>query len=106
MDNSMIQKMMKYTISGGNVKKAKAIVAEFIENVRRYEPEIQYDAYRIKETNSFVHFLCFPREQAERAHREAPYTGNFFNAIHPFCEEQPVFIDLEKIEGVLGGEYE
>ncbi len=102
----MIFKIKRYTIVDGNMDTVLSAITEFLDGIRRHEAEIRYDAYRIKGTTSFIHFMSFPTELAEQHHRNAPHTRKFVEVVYPLCKEQPVITDLDKIEGMLGGEYE
>ncbi len=102
----MIFKIKRYTIVDGNIDTVLSAITEFLDGIRRYESEIQYDAYRIRGTNSFIHFVGFPNETAEQTHNNATHTRRFYGIISPLCTEPPEVIPVEKIEGMFGGEYE
>jgi hypothetical protein len=70
------------------------IINQFLDRIRRDEPHIRYEAYRLRGSDSFIHLIAFPDVQFKQTHWNAPHT------------EQPVYTDLDKIESMLGGEYE
>jgi quinol monooxygenase YgiN len=102
----MIYKIKQYSVDSGNIEVTTKSIAELLDGIRRNEPHTRYEVYRLKETDSFIHFMSFPDEHAEQVHRTAPYTQQFTGFIEPLCTDKPRSADLDKIEGMTGGEYE
>ncbi len=102
----MIHKLIQYSIRERDIETVKKAITELLDGVRRNEPHTRYEVYRVRGTDSFIHFMCFPDEQAEQIHRTASYTQQFIGVVYPLCTDKPTFTDLYKIEGMTGGEYE
>jgi len=97
---------MKYSVRESDIETVIKAITELLDGVRRNEPAIRYEVYRVRETNSFIHYMSFPDEQAEQIHKDASYMHHFTETVHPLCTDKPTFTDLDKIEGMTGGEYE
>lgn len=65
-----------------------------------HEPATEYRVFRIDDGVSYVHWMAFPDEAAESAHREAPYTREFVDTLYPLCEREPEFESLTEIEPI------
>ncbi len=102
----MIQKIEQYSVDSSDLDMVTKAITELLDGIRRNEPYTRYEAYRIKGTNTFLHFMIFTDEQTEQAHRNAAYTIQFTEIVYPLCKEKPVITDLDRIEGMIGGEYE
>jgi quinol monooxygenase YgiN len=102
----MIYKTAQYTVRDENIVHALNIINQFLDKIRRDEPHIRYEAYRLRGSDSFIHLIVFPDTESEQSHWNAPHTKLFAETLYPLCTEQPIYTDLEKIEGILGGEYE
>jgi quinol monooxygenase YgiN len=102
----MIYKIAQYTVRRENIVNALETINEFLERIRRDEPNTRFEAFRVKDSDSFIHLMVFPDTESEQAHWNAPHTKRFVETLYPLCTEQPVYTDLAKIESVLGGEYE
>ncbi len=102
----MNHKIIQYTIQSDSIELVTTAIAELLDGIRRNEPHTRYEAYRIKGTDAFIHYAIFNDEGTEQIHRNAPYTQQFVEVVYPLCIQKPVTTDLEKIEGMVGGEYE
>jgi quinol monooxygenase YgiN len=94
----MIRRVAEYTIRDGELEPILVAIACFAAAVRAGEPETRYEAYRREDTLSFLHIMAFRDETAEHAHRRAPYTTEFVEALYPRCVEEPRFTGLRPIE--------
>lgn len=97
---------MRHSVRESDIETVKKAITELLDGVRRNEPHTRYEVYKVRGTNSFIHFMCFPDEQAEQINKVASYTQHFIETVHPLCTDKPKFADLDKIEGMTGGEYE
>jgi len=102
----MIIKMLQYTVQEENTETAVMAITELLDAIRRFESEIKYDVFRFRGTQSFIHIIEFPNLKAEHTHQNASHTKQFLDIIKPYCIEPPDYIELETVEGKLGGEYE
>lgn len=102
----MIHKLIQYSVRESDIEAVIEAITELLDGIRRNEPAIRYEVYRVRETNSFIHYMSFPDEQAEQIHRTALYMQQFIGMVYPLCTDKPTFTDLDKIEGMTGGEYE
>lgn len=93
----MIIKKVNYTIEDGQADQAINIIREFIKEISINETETFYQAFRISDTNEFVHLMKFKNEEGEQKHRNALYTQKFVSELYPVCEEYPKFYDLQEI---------
>ena len=75
--------MAKYTVKPETVKAVKRAIAEFVEEVRKYEPRTLYVVFREEGQHTFVHWMCFENEAAERRHSQAQYSKRFAHKLAP-----------------------
>ena len=75
--------MAKYTVKPQTVKAVKRAIAEFVAEVRKHEPRTFYVAFREEGQHSFVHWMWFENEAAERRHAQARYTQRFAHKLMP-----------------------
>ena len=100
----MIRKVAEYTVREGAVEAVEAAIGRFVAAVRAAEPRTTYEAYRRADGRSFLHFMGFESVEAEEAHRQAPYTAAFVDALYPRCIEPPRFTELHAVGGGGRGE--
>ena len=98
----MIRKMATYKVDSGKVETVRAAVTEFVNAIAQHEPASSYSAYQAEDGVSFVHIMTFPDEAAEQAHRSAPHTEAFVEALYPNCEIPPAFANLELVVSTEG----
>lgn len=94
----MIRRVAEYTIREGELEVVEEAVRRFVAAVRSQEPATTYEAYRLGDGLSFLHFMAFPDEEAERAHQRAQYTTDFVDVLYPHCLEAPRFTELAPVE--------
>ena len=92
---SMILKKVEYTVKSGKVDEVKQAISEFVFNIKENEPTVMfYEVFQLTGTNSFIHFISFMDENAERSHQEAEHTKKFMNILNSSCAKKPIFTDL------------
>ena len=69
--------MAKYTVKPEAVKAVRRAIAEFVDEVRKHEPRTLYVAFREEGQHTFVHWMRFENEAAERRHAQARYSKRF-----------------------------
>lgn len=94
----MIIKMAQYQVRPGEEAAVLEAVSDFVAAVHASEPETRYEAYRLNDTLSFIHFMAFLDAAAEDRHRRAPYTERLVAALYSRCQTGPVFTQLAAIQ--------
>jgi quinol monooxygenase YgiN len=69
--------MARYTVRPEKVREIKKALAEFIAEVRANEPRTLYLVFRENGRHSFVHWMAFENEAAERRHSQSRYNDLF-----------------------------
>ena len=95
----MINRMVTYKVKKSELEEVKMLVREFVENIKLNEEDtLLYRALQeSKDPTRFVHFMSFEDDYAEEQHRNSNYCEEFTDALIPLCEEEPVFIPLNRI---------
>jgi quinol monooxygenase YgiN len=65
--------MAIYTVRPEKVKAVKKAITEFITEVRKHEPRTLYLVFRENGQHTFVHWMSFEDEAAERRHSQSRY---------------------------------
>ena len=94
----MIRLVAQYRIKPETESEVLTAIRAFVDAVHEEEASTDYHAYRLADTNQFLHVMAFPNEAAQKAHQEASYTQDFVEVLYPNCEEPPQFTQLELIE--------
>ena len=94
----MIRLKAAYRIKAGTYDAVRAAIIEFVTAVHEVEMDTEYAAFRIGDTDDFIHLMAFVDEAAQKRHQEAPYTIHFVEKLYPNCVEMPVFTQLNRIE--------
>lgn len=91
--------MVRYRVKKDKVELIRKAVTEFVEKVKMYEAggTVAYDAFQEDEV-SFVHFMTFKNDQAQKAHEIADHTNKFVDILYPNCEKEPVFTELKIVK--------
>ena len=78
---------------------AKMLVREFVENIKlNEEGTLLYRALQeSKDSTRFVHFMTFEDEYAEEQHRKSNYCEEFTQDLYPMCDEEPTFVELNRV---------
>jgi len=76
----------------------KAIIA-FVSKVADEPGTLRYESFREADGVSYLHLMAFADAAAEEAHKETDHVKQFVADLHPKCEVQPVFTDLQMISG-------
>ena len=75
--------MARYTVKPETVKSVKRAIAEFVEEVHKHEPRTLYAVFREEGQHTFVHWMRFENEAAERRHAQARYSKHFAHKLLP-----------------------
>lgn len=94
----MIRLIAQYRIKPGTEAQVLTAVKTFVAAVHREEPQTEYRAYHLTDTNEFLHIMAFPEESAQNAHQQASYTLDFVEVLYPNCEEPPKFTLIKPVE--------
>jgi quinol monooxygenase YgiN len=89
--------MARYTVKPEAVKEVKRALAEFIAEVRKYEPKTLYVVFRESGQHTFVHWMAFENEAAERRHSQSRYNDLFVKKLIPNCTSKSTFTDFALI---------
>jgi len=87
--------MARYTVKPEAVKEVKRALAEFVSEVRKNEPKTLYIAFREDGHHTFVHWMAFENEAAERRHSQSRYNDLFVKKLVGNCVGKPVFADFD-----------
>lgn len=93
----MIYKTVRYRVKQDELEEVERAVREFVAGIAADEPQTVYEAYQTADRLTFVHFMAFPDETAEKYHQSAPHTMRFVDVLYPSCDEVPVFTDLAMV---------
>jgi len=77
--------MARYTVRPETVREVKQAIAEFVTEIRRHEPRTLYLVFREERQHTFVHWMSFEDEAAERRHAQARYNDRFVKKLLPSC---------------------
>ncbi len=99
----MIKKIVRYRVKPQEVDAVRTAITEFVNAVKENEPETVYGSLQAEDGVSFVHAMAFADESAERQHRAAAYTNQFFEILYPRCEEAPEFITVNVLSSTKKG---
>ncbi|MEX2641162.1 MAG: antibiotic biosynthesis monooxygenase [Balneolales bacterium] len=94
----MIRLIAEYRIKPRTEARVLTAVKTFVAAVHRDEPQTEYRAYRLTDTNEFLHIMAFPDESAQNVHQQASYTRDLVEVLYPNCEEPPKFTLIESVE--------
>ena len=86
--------MAKYTVKPETVKTVKRAIAEFVDEVRRHEPRTLYVVFREEGQHTFVHWMRFENEAAERRYAQARYTQRFAHKLLPALVGKAAFSEF------------
>ncbi|MGQ0579023.1 MAG: putative quinol monooxygenase [Betaproteobacteria bacterium] len=93
----MIRLIAQYRIKQGTLDKVQPAIRKFVAAVEREEPETDYRAYRLGDTDDFLHVMAFPDSAAQKRHQKANYTSEFVDSLYPNCVEPPRFTSIELV---------
>ncbi len=92
----MIRKVAQYEVKKVEVRVVEQAIIEFVAAITQNEPHTFYEAYQGGDGVSFIHFMAFPDQDAEK-HMTATYTMKFVGVLYPQCEAAPIFTDLKLV---------
>ena len=87
--------LAKYTVRPEKVKEVKKALAEFIAEVRKHEPRTLFAVFRENGQHSFIHWMRFENEAAERRHSQSRYNDRFARKLLANCVGKPFFTDFK-----------
>jgi len=93
----LITKIAEYKVKKAEVEKVIELVAGFVKVVNTEVGTHQYLAYQKPDGVSFIHFMVFENEAAEKQHDDAGYTKEFINELYPLCLNEPKYTSLTKV---------
>lgn len=73
----------KYTVKAESVKVVKRAIAEFVAEVHKHEPRTLCVIFREEGQHTFVQWMWFENEAAERRHAQARYTQHLAHKLMP-----------------------
>jgi quinol monooxygenase YgiN len=94
----MIRLIAQYRIKEGAFDKVQKAVKKFVSAVNIQEPETEYVAYNLSNSNEFLHIMSFQNESAQQKHQNAAYTLEFVKALYPNCVDKPKFTLIDIVE--------
>src|SRR2546423_4181004 len=86
--------MAKYTVRPEAVKAVKKAIAEFIAEVRKNEPRTLFLVFREEGQHTFLHWMSFENEAAERRHAQSKYNGHFVKKLVACGAGKPGFSEF------------
>src|SRR5437870_399061 len=86
--------MASYTVRPEKVKEVKKAIAEFLAEIRKHEPRTLYLVFRENGSHTFVHWMSFENEAAERRHAQAHYNNHFVKKLVPNCLGTATFTEF------------
>ena len=95
----MKHRIARFKVRASEVAAAEKAIIAFVAKVADEPGTLRYESFREQDGVSFIHFMSFADEAAERAHRETDHVKKFVADLYPRCEVQPSFTDLAKISG-------
>jgi len=93
----MISIQVSYTVEINALGEVLEAMNTFLSEVEKNETQTDYKAYRVANTNSFLHIISFVNKEGEEKHRHAAYTEEFVKILYPNCSKKPKFINIERI---------
>ena len=73
------------------VKEVKKAIAEFIAEVRKHEPRTLFLVFREEGRHTFVHWMSFENEAAERRHAQSRYNDHLAKKLLECGAGKPAF---------------
>ncbi len=99
----MVQKVVTYSVKSDALEAAIGVLKEFVEGVRKNEPQTNYHIYQVRDNKvQFIHMAGFADEQAEKKHHQAEYTQKFLADLKDLCETQPIATDIDVVAFTKG----
>jgi len=86
--------MARYTVRPETVKEVKKAIAEFIAEVRKNEPRTLFLVFREEGRHTFVHWMSFENEAAERRHAQSRYNDRFVKKLLACAVGRPSFSEF------------
>jgi quinol monooxygenase YgiN len=83
--------MAQYTVRPEKVAEVKKAIAEFLSEIKKNEPRTLYLVFRENGRHTFVHWMRFENEAAERRHSQARYNDRFVKRLLPNCVGKAAF---------------
>ncbi len=102
MSETTVTKIARYRVKKKKLSKVKKILEEFVENVKRNEPEIaRYEIFQEKnDPAAFVHVITFKDKLAERNHAKGIHVQKLKKTLYPLCKEEPEFTYLKMLKPI------
>src|SRR5256885_1923030 len=86
--------MARYSVRPEMVKEVKKAIVEFIGEVRKHEPRTLFLIFREEGQHTFVHWMSFENEAAERRHAQSRYNDHFAKKLLEYGTGKPAFSEF------------
>jgi len=83
--------LARYTVRPDKVREFRKAIAEFVAEVSRHEPRTLYLVFGEEGQHTFVHWMAFEDEAAERRHALARYNDRFVKKLLTCSASKPTF---------------
>lgn len=92
----MIRMHAQFRVRAGEEVLARSLIGDFLIAIRERESGTRlYESFVDHGGRDFVHVMEFKDPAALQAHKDAPHTRAFTQALYPLCEAEPTFVRLE-----------
>src|SRR5438105_13357580 len=95
----MKHRIARFKVQASESAAAEKAIIEFVAKGADEPGTLRYESFREADGVSYLHFMSFADEEAEKAHRETEHVKKFVADLYPRCDVQPSFADLKKISG-------
>ena len=90
----MIRRKAEYEINPESRDIVEGAIGKFVDAVHAAEKETEYVAYRVTDTDQYLHIMKFADEASQLRHQQAEYTLEFVDTLYPNCTRTPEFSSL------------
>ena len=84
----------KYTVRPETVKELRKAIAVFVAEIRKHEPRTLYAVFRENGQHTFVHWMSFENDAAERRHAQSKYNDRFARMLLRSCVGKVTFNEM------------
>jgi quinol monooxygenase YgiN len=96
----MINKIAEFKVKAEKLEECRKAIAEFVEATKSEPGTLRYEAFVKEDGVSFVHFMQFKDEEAEKFHQKTPHVQKFVEVLYPNCEIEPRFTELKEVSNL------
>ena len=95
----MISIIAQYRVKKDKLEIVKHAINDFVNAIKENEPgTLVYEAFQMPDKVSFIHFMSFKDETAQKKHEETKYLKKFVDILYPNCEQTPEFTNVDLIK--------